>query len=212
MILFLDEERAYLHWVTRHRDGFVLDCLRHPTKAYLVVHRAICSEVRSTDSKRTHWTTGRHMKGCSLDLEELKAWAADQTQHEPVYCPSCTPDKSPPLPGAHGEPHLTRLDRKILSFVLEVATGHLDEDDRNYSLSVGMVAGCLGKTERQLTASLSRLAGDGLLIFSAMPKTGEAFLCDCRIYPTADAMRTITAFAALDDAQIDAELGKLRHD
>ena len=32
MILFLDEDRAYLPWVTRHRNGFVLDCHRKPTK------------------------------------------------------------------------------------------------------------------------------------------------------------------------------------
>ena len=28
MILFMDEDRAYLSWVTHHRKGFVLECGR----------------------------------------------------------------------------------------------------------------------------------------------------------------------------------------
>ena len=65
MILFLDEDRAYLHWVLHHRTGFVLDCLRHPRKTHLVLHRATCPLVKQAAAKRTHWTTGRHMKGCA---------------------------------------------------------------------------------------------------------------------------------------------------
>ncbi len=42
MILLLDEDNAYLHWVTHHRSGFVLNCSRHPTKAQLILHRSTC--------------------------------------------------------------------------------------------------------------------------------------------------------------------------
>lgn len=66
MILFLDEDLAYLHWVTHHRTGFVLDCLRHSTKAQMVLHRATCPQIKRSESKRTHWTTGKRQKGCSL--------------------------------------------------------------------------------------------------------------------------------------------------
>jgi len=30
MILFLDEDRAYLSWVAHHRQGFILDGKRKP--------------------------------------------------------------------------------------------------------------------------------------------------------------------------------------
>jgi hypothetical protein len=78
MILFLDEDRAYLSWVTHHRNGFVLDCNRKPTKHHLILHRAICPEIKHSATKTTHWTTGHHMKACSLNAEELKTWALRQ--------------------------------------------------------------------------------------------------------------------------------------
>ncbi len=68
MILFLDEDRAYLSWVTHHRNGFVLDCHRKPNKHHLMLHRAICPDIKRSATKTTHWTTGHHMKACSLNL------------------------------------------------------------------------------------------------------------------------------------------------
>lgn len=207
MILFIDEDRAYLNWVTHHRTGFVLDCLRHPTKAHLVLHRATCSEVKRADSKRTHWTTGKHMKGCSLDCEQLKAWANDQAGHEPTDCPQCTPQQDVEI-----EPHLTKMDRDILDFVLEIASVHLDDIDYAYTLTVGMVARALGKTEGQLMAALVRLVGDELLSTTGKAKPGEDLPSRCRVLPTPKALRTLAAYAELDDEQIQAELSKLTHD
>lgn len=207
MILFLDEDRAYLHWVTHHRTGFVLDCLRHPTKAHLVLHRATCPEIKHSASKRTHWTTGKHQKGCSLDLEQLKIWSKDQAGHEPAYCPECSPQQE-----IETETHLTKLDRDILEVVLEVASIHIDENDHAYTLTVGMVARCLGKSEGQLTPALFRLVDDGLLVLSGRTKPGEYLTPRCGILPTAQALRTIPAYTAMTDVQIEAELGKLSHE
>ena len=102
MILFLDEDQAYLYWVAHHRSAFVLDCLRHPTKAHLVVHRATCPEIKRSESKRTHWTTGKHMKGCAADIQQLTAWAMEQTENEPAFCPLCSPQTAIEI-----ETHLT---------------------------------------------------------------------------------------------------------
>lgn len=204
MILFLDEEKAYLNWVTHHRLGFVLDCLRHPTKAHLVLHRATCHEIKRSESKRTHWTTGKHMKGCSLDLEQLQTWAKEQTEHEGSFCPQCTPEQKVEV-----ETHLTKLDRNILDYVLEIASVHMTEDDQSYSLTVGMIARCFRKTEGQLMSALSRLVEDGLLVVVGKTKPGEVYSGRSGVLPTAKALRTIPAYDALDDRQIDAELSKL---
>ena len=88
MIIFLDEEGAYHSWVTHHRPGYVLDWLRKPTKKRPVMHRATCELVRRSKTKRTHWTTGRHLKACALDAEELSAWAAAEGG-DVEYCQTC---------------------------------------------------------------------------------------------------------------------------
>jgi hypothetical protein len=37
MILFIDEDRAYLSWVTHHRNGFVLECAPKPSNRHLML-------------------------------------------------------------------------------------------------------------------------------------------------------------------------------
>ncbi len=207
MILFLDEDRAYLNWVTHHRTGFVLDCLRHPTKAHSVLHRATCPDIKHSASKRTHWTTGKHLKGCSLQLAELQAWTKEQTEHEPTFCPQCSPEKE-----IESEDHLTKLDRHILEFVQEIASVHMAEDDQTYSLTVGMVARCLGKTEGQLKSSMERLIEEGLLIVSGKLKQGEIFTPKSRVLPTAKAMRALSDYSELSEQQMESELHKLALD
>ncbi|HEX4145940.1 MAG TPA: hypothetical protein VHY91_20735 [Pirellulales bacterium] len=181
-----------------------MDCLRRPTKAHLVLHRATCPEIKRSPSPRTHWTTGKHMKGCSLEVEQLKAWALDQAEHEPTDCARCSPQHE-----IETEVHLTKLDRDILEIVLEIASIHIDENDDGYRLTVGKVARCLGKTEGQLTPALARLVDDELLVVSGTGRSGEILPPRCGLLPTTKALRTIPAYAALTDAQVEAELSKL---
>jgi hypothetical protein len=141
-----------------------------------------------------------------LDLEQLKTWAKEQTEHEPTFCILCSPQQN-----IETESHLTKLDRDILDFVLESATIHMEVDERPYLLNVGMVARCLDKTVGQLTAAFNRLVDDGLLALVEKVKLGEAPSPRCGIMPTAKALRTLPYFSALDDSQIDDELSKLRH-
>ncbi len=204
MILFLDEEQSYLNWVTHHRTGFVLDCLRHPTKAHLVLHRATCADIKQSRSRHTHWTTGKHMKACSLRAEELVDWARDQTEHEPAICPHCSPHEPPA-----SDPHLTRLDRDILDYVLEIASYHMEADDHDYHLTLGMVARCLGKTAGQLMAALGRLVEGEMLTTTVEFKPGVVPSSRSVIMPTTKGLRTIAAYDALDEEQLAAELRKL---
>ena len=210
MILFLDEDRAYLSWVTHHRSGFVLECARMPSKHHLMLHRATCPSVKHSATKKTHWTTGQHMKACSLDAEELKAWAKEQTGAEPTGCVDCliAPDQR-----AQETPlHLTKLDQEILSFVLEVASLHLDEGAGAYWLSVGMVAKCLLKTPGQLSEALGRLVVDGLLRTTEKWKDGEPFPAKGCLLPTVLAMKMLPSYQDRSDQEIEAELRLLAGD
>ncbi len=206
MILFLDEERAYLYWATHHRSGYVLDCQRKPTSKHLVLHRASCSMIKLSERKKSHWTTGQHMKVCSLDAGPLRAWAVEQTDAEPIDCPECF--AVPAMqPGA--EPaHLTKLDKEILDFVLEAATLHLDDNMGAYWLSIGMVGKCLDKTSAQLSAALHRLVQDGLLT-TTEPLPADAPTVTCGLIPTVTAMKTLASFAGHSDAEIRCELRSL---
>lgn len=207
MILFMDEDRAYLSWLTHHRNGFVLECARKPSKHHLMLHRATCRAVKHSETKKTHWTTGQHMKACSLDAEQLKAWALEQTGVEPNGCADClitTDHHTQEMPL-----HLTKLDQEILSFVLEVAAMHLDDGAGAYWLSVGMVAKCLLKTPGQLSEALGRLVVDGLLRTTEKWADGKPFPTKGCLLPTALAMKTLPSYQDRSDEEIEAEIGML---
>ncbi len=207
MILFLDEDRAYLNWVTHHRRGFVLDCHRKPTKRHLMLHRTTCPDIKHSATKATHWTTGQHMKACSLDAEELKTWAREQTQIDATECPGCmVAHESHPTDHPL---HLTKLGQEILSFVLEIAALNLDDDTGTYWLSVGMVAKCLDKTPAQLSPALHRLVDDGMLTTTERIRAGEPLSVTCRLFPTVPALKTIPAFQERSDEEIEIELRTL---
>jgi hypothetical protein len=205
MIVFLDEERAYLYWVTHHRTGYVLDCFRKPTKSRLMLHRATCPQIKTCPGKRTHWTTGRHAKACSLDADALQAWAIEQAHAEPDLCASCLGEpasETPPL-------HLSHLDKEVLSFVLEVAMLHLDDRDAGYLLTVGKTAKCLAKTPGQLGATLRRLVDNGLLKLIGNGGSQDAVSGSCRLMPTVAAMRTLPCYHESSDEVIEQELATL---
>lgn len=207
MIIFLDEELAYLSWVTHHRAGFVLDCLRPPSKGRRTLHRAVCPEIKTSSKKRTHWTTGRHMKACAMDEESLKTWAAEQTGAALRDCPQCLSDDGSSQ--QIGPLHLSHLDREVLSFVLEVALLHLDERDGGYLLTVGKTAKCLVKTPGQLNASVRRLAQEGLLKMVGAATQSEPLPVDCQVYPTVSSLKTLPAFKEVPEAEIESELATL---
>lgn len=207
MIIFLDEELAYLSWVTHHRAGFVLDCLRPPSKGRRTLHRAACPEIKASSKKRTHWTTGRHMKACAMDEESLKTWAAEQIGAALRNCPQCLADDG--APKQIGPPHLSHLDREVLSFVLEVALLHLDDRDGAYLLTIGKTSKCLVKTPGQLDASVRRLAQNGLLKMVGAANQSEPLAMNCQIFPTVSALKTLPAFKDLSDAEIESELATL---
>jgi hypothetical protein len=53
---FIDDDDGYLAWLAAHQDLFVLNAARHPTPAYLMLHRASCHTINGTPTRGTRWT------------------------------------------------------------------------------------------------------------------------------------------------------------
>jgi DNA-binding transcriptional ArsR family regulator len=208
MIVYYNEDAAYLSWLSRHRQGFVLDALRKPTKKRPTAHRASCPAIKKSHSRTTHWTTGRHLKACSWELEDLIAWAKDEFAAEPILCEQCAPLRTATqTEAAPGEStcRLTKLCRATLDEVIESAVIHLDNGDRDYDVVMADLAKRLGKSPLQISAALSRLAEKGLLEIEGRVSSPA----NCRIFPTTAALRSLSTFATLSNAEIAEELERL---
>ena len=211
MIIFIHEERAYLSWLARHRQGFVLDWLQKPTRKPPVLHRATCAEIRRATTKQTHWTTGRHLKACSLEIEELRNWLEHESSKELQLCNECHPAESQPGGDSSSEAagHLTPLGKEILDYVLEVAVMCLDGVTPGYAVSVADVAQVLGKTAPQITSALHRLLADEYLTSNTPLEPDRPVPENQALYPTVKAMRTMPAFQKIGAAAIRVELKRL---
>jgi hypothetical protein len=212
MIIFLNEDRAYGSWLARHRKGFVLDWLRKPTRTQPSLHRATCGEIRGP-TKRSHWTTGRHLKACSLDRQELTDWAQRECGREPNSCDQCQPHEvicAEGLAASDGHPRpLTKQGGDIVDYVLDVALIYLGQGDRGYHLTVGDLAAYLGKTRAQITPAIVRLLEDGYLRANGELVPGAALPRQQVVFPTVLAMRILPAFENVPEEEIEAELARL---
>ncbi len=208
MLIIIDDDATYVSWIGRHRQGFVVDARHKPTKNHMILHRAICSEVKP--HKRARLTTGGHIKACSLDLAELKAWAQEQTSGGLSPCAECRPeDEEQGETNQHAASATTRLGREALSYVLDLAVMRLDGETPGYRATLEDVAEYLDKTAAQLAPAVERLIGAGYL--ECDEPVGKSLLAATTvIYPTAIALRTIPAFAAMTSHAAAAELDQLK--
>ena len=160
MIIFLNDDKPYLHWVTHHRRGYVLEGTGRQRPKSMVLHRATCSAVKSAAGSRIHLTTGSKWKACAMNPQELLAWATDW-QQDAVPCESCRAlDSSATEPE---EIHLSKLGREILDYVCEAAVIHFEDDSPPYRLTVDDIANCFGTTPGHLSPALRPLFDQGLL-------------------------------------------------
>lgn len=208
MIIFVNDDRGYLYWVTHHRQGFVLDGKRKPKVGHLVVYRSTSREIKSASSRRVHWTTGGKLKACCLDRAQLETWAGEETGAAAEYCPTCEPRSD----GASSEEspiHLSKLSGDILEYVLEAALIHFEVEQPPYRLTLADIAVCFGKTPGQISPALHRLLAAGLLAINSVSATCAAIRPKCMVLPRASAIRTLEAFRNASDLEIQDELAKL---
>jgi hypothetical protein len=208
MIIFLNDDRAYLYWVTHHRQGFILDGKRKPRPSHLVVHRATCPEIKSAASRHVHWTTGSKLKACGLDPTELEAWAAEETGASPERCKKCD-FANQEMGRGEAQIHLSKLPSEVLEYILEAALIHFEIEHPPYHLTVADIAACFGKRPGQISPVLHRLLEAGLVTIPGHRVTAAAIPAKRVVLPTAAALRTLHAFQAESDSTLEAELAKL---
>lgn len=207
MLIIINDDPAYVSWLSRHRQGYVVDCNRKPTKNHLILHRATCSVIKP--HKRARLTSGAHIKACSLHVEELAAWALEQTGGGVIACSECEPNQEPATCEHQANHSLTRLGRDILSYVLDLAVMYLDGEERHYHPKIDDIAVYLAKSPGQIMPALQRLIAEGYLDCEP-PATNGAPSATSIIYPTVSALRTIPAFAVMANSAVDAELRNLK--
>ena len=161
MLIIINDDPVYTAWLARHRQGFVVDSMRKPTRGHLVLHRAACSMIKP--HKRARLTTGAHLKACSLESAELVAWAEEQTGTKPTPCEQCQPYDEEHDAAGHDDAHaMTRLGREMLSYVLDVAVMCLDGEVPRFQTTLQDVAEYLDKTPRQLAPRTAPAGRRGL--------------------------------------------------
>lgn len=208
MLIVINDDAAYVSWLSRHRQGYVVDSKRKPTKGHLTLHRATCPIIKP--HKRARLTTGAHCKACSLDMEELAAWAVEQTGGGLAACSECRPaEQEPPASADHAVHALTRLGKEIVSYVLDLAVLYLDGEERAYGPSVEAIAVYLDKTPKQILPAMGRLVEEDYLACDPTQASGT-LSANSVMYPTARALRSIPAFGAMSRQALTAELESLQ--
>jgi hypothetical protein len=86
---FQNDEAGYLRWLEANPHGYVVnvDEPNHIAQ-YPMVHRATHKVLSSPH--RTNYTTGRYIKICSDNLQELEGWSKQKYGRQLVRCAQCT--------------------------------------------------------------------------------------------------------------------------
>jgi len=214
MIIFIDEDEAYVEWLSARPKGFVVNAHRRPRARFLVLHRASCTEV--SGDRRSKWTSGPYLKICSRTVQELIVWARDDVGGDLRPCHSCAPPiartKDGESPAHAGEPHLTRVGEHLLSYLLELAVISLDcmaryADDPP---TVKKLAAYFSKTVPQLVPMLRRRLEDGYIAIGDDDSPQAKIRRQSVVYPTPMALRTVPAFADLADDELERAVNSLR--
>ena len=107
MRVVVNDDRGYLDWVAANKSVYVLNSYVHPSRDYLILHKATCGSI--TSASRTHYTSRGYIKVCAMDIESLAAWAREETDAGPCPCGLCKPEY--PTPRIHAaEENPVRLD------------------------------------------------------------------------------------------------------
>lgn len=96
MEIYRNNEDGYFEWIAANPEGFVLNARQSPGPSYLVIHSASCGHISGHASKYAQNAfTGRdYIKVCSIDIEELRAWARSLgAMAFSAICKDCQPVK-----------------------------------------------------------------------------------------------------------------------
>jgi hypothetical protein len=80
---FENDDAAYEAWLRANPEGFVINARRHPSPAYLKLHRATCAHISTLQPGYSRWTSGDYLKICGADRTELVRWAVQEVGSQP---------------------------------------------------------------------------------------------------------------------------------
>lgn len=87
---FVDNDDAYMDWMSSHADGYALNIERTLNPSGSFIHRSDCTHLvdeRLAPGQRT----GSWIKVCSTNKGDLEAWSRVETGTEPSLCSHCNP-------------------------------------------------------------------------------------------------------------------------
>ena len=85
--VFRNAETDFLAWIATHPQGWVVNSVRSPSPAYLILHRADCWTIGPHGAG--NYTTGEYVKTCSVDRSALDSWARDSVGGNLTLCSFC---------------------------------------------------------------------------------------------------------------------------
>ncbi len=88
VIIFKDDDRGYLNWLSLHQHGYVLNSYRNPSARYLIMHRPSCFSISGTPANGKLWTD-KYLKVCSDSKEALSEWAKTKVGGDSWPCSLC---------------------------------------------------------------------------------------------------------------------------
>lgn len=81
MKVFDSQDGEYLHWLTEHPNGYVLNRYRHKSDGYLVLHRAACERIQNYNqmAQPEGFTSRSYIKVCSDTISDLENYVRTKT-------------------------------------------------------------------------------------------------------------------------------------
>lgn len=87
---FTGDDIAYLEWLDEHPHGFVINTARYRNPRYMVLHRASCGLIKSTEGvAEGGFTTRNYIKICSTDVDALRAWVRRHGRPDGSFSSTC---------------------------------------------------------------------------------------------------------------------------
>jgi serine/threonine protein kinase len=88
---FIGNDRAYLQWLSQNPAGYVVNTHRSVNPNYMVLHKATCGMIKSTQGIPPGGFTERsYIKICSGSIEGLRVWTRQHGRPDGSFSKSCT--------------------------------------------------------------------------------------------------------------------------
>lgn len=91
--IFIDNEVAYLEWIKKNLEGFVLNTYKKPLPRYAVLHKATCGNI-SKERDFGAYTERGYSKICSTNKDRLKDFTSALGRTDTPFskeCQRCNP-------------------------------------------------------------------------------------------------------------------------